>query len=302
MGRARLTVAQLYRQFAHHDVLTYASAMAFHALVALPPLLLLVVAGLGFLDVADAWSRDIAPSVRSQVSPEAFAVVDRTVRSTLANTQGFWLTAGAALAIWEISSVVRGAMGALNLIYSRAEDRSIVERLAVSIWLALVITALLIGAIVVVRFGPSLADGLGQGWLIDLVSFLVRWGIAAAIMLAIVGLLLRFAPADHVPWHWVGSGALLVVGSWTLMSLGFGAYVTAVVDYESIFGNLALLFGLMTYLYLTFTAFLAGVELDALKEDRPSPVEPSSDGEPAPDGRTRGGRGPDGLATRPAAR
>jgi membrane protein len=270
--RVRAAGGQLRHAFAHHDVLTYASAMAFHILIALPPLLLLLVAMIGFFDVSEAWSQDVAPSVRGQLSPEAFAFIDHTVRSTLLERQAFWLTAGAALAIWEISAVVRAVMGALNLIYSRAEQRGILRRFAVSLWLALAVAALLVITFVVVRFGPLLAEEIaGRGWLVDVVSFVARWALAASLLLAVVSLLLRFAPAARVPWHWIGEGSLLVIGAWIVMSLGFGAYVTSVVDYETIFGNLALLFGLMTYVYLGCIAFLAGVELDALRADRPTP-------------------------------
>ena len=44
----------------------------------------------------------------------------------------------------------------------------------------------------------------------------------------------------------------------------FGFYVTDVADYGSIFGSLATVFLLMTYLYISACAFLIGAEVDAI--------------------------------------
>jgi uncharacterized BrkB/YihY/UPF0761 family membrane protein len=49
-----------------------------------------------------------------------------------------------------------------------------------------------------------------------------------------------------------------------VMSLGFGIYLSEVASYDSIFANLASVFVLITYLYLSTMIFYAGVQLDAV--------------------------------------
>jgi membrane protein len=79
--------------------------------------------------------------------------------------------------------------------------------------------------------------------------------------------MVRFAPDCRRPLHWVSFGALLVVFGWAVMSVGFYLYVTEIADYASIFGSLATVIVLLTYLYASAIVFLTGVQLDALVQD-----------------------------------
>ena len=47
----------------------------------------------------------------------------------------------------------------------------------------------------------------------------------------------------------------------------FGLYVTQVADYDSIFGSLATVFVLLSYLYVSAVSFLIGAEVDAIVRD-----------------------------------
>jgi membrane protein len=94
--------------------------------------------------------------------------------------------------------------------------------------------------------------------------FALRWGIALALLSTAVWLLLRFAPAHPGPHRWVSFGSGLCVLVWVCTSVVFGFYVTDVANYGSIFGSLATVFILMTYLYVSACAFLIGAQLDAI--------------------------------------
>src|SRR3954447_26730074 len=108
---------EILRGFRENDLLTYASAISFRVFFALIPLTLLALGLLGAFGLSDVWSSDIAPKVRDNASPAAFEVIDQTVRNVLAHKQVFWATAGALIAVWEVSSAMRGTMQVLNRIY-----------------------------------------------------------------------------------------------------------------------------------------------------------------------------------------
>jgi membrane protein len=67
---------------------------------------------------------------------------------------------------------------------------------------------------------------------------------------------------------WVSFGTLLVIGSWILMSIGFGAYLRFVASYQSVFGNLATIVVLMGYIFLSSLVFLGGAQVDAITRRR----------------------------------
>ncbi|HEX8857195.1 MAG TPA: YihY/virulence factor BrkB family protein [Thermoleophilaceae bacterium] len=170
-----------------------------------------------------------------------------------------------AFALWQMSGAVRAAMGALNGIYEVGTDRSWRDRMLVSTGIALGQAACLIGALAVVTLAPLAYGDVGQP--LTGLLFVARWGVAALLLLACVWLLVRFGPSERRPVRWASFGSVLVVTAWVLMSIGFGAYLRGVANYGSIFGNLASLVILLTYLYLSAIVFLGGAQVDSLVRD-----------------------------------
>ena len=265
LQRPALAPRELYREvidgFYRNDLLTYASAIAFQVTTAIAPFLLFVLALLGFLNLDEAWSQHLGPDLKQHLSHNAFALVDDTVRWVLSSKQIFWVTAGAALTVWEISGAVRAVMGAFDRIYDAEERRSFKDKYGTSLILAVGVGLAFLAALAVVRFGPLLfghVSGAGA-----VASFLARWLLAAALLALAVGLLVRYAAKVEQPLPWVSFGSVLVVGAWTVMSIGFGVYVTSIASYQSIFGHLATFFLLLVYMYASAVVFLGGAQLDA---------------------------------------
>jgi membrane protein len=121
-------------------------------------------------------------------------------------------------------------------------------------------------AIAIVRFGPLLTGDVDG--VLAVLSFLVRWLLAAAVLAVGVGLTVHFGSATRQPVPWVSFGTGLVLLAWVLTSIGFGLYVKYVASYGSVFGHLATVFVLLLYLWLLANAFLVGIQLDACVRER----------------------------------
>jgi membrane protein len=256
------TLARAYRV---NDLLTYASAISYQMLFAFIPLILFGLGLLGFLSLQDAWQQDIAPEIEPRVSPAVFTVIDDTATRILGDKHTFWVTFGAALAVWEISGAMRAIMQVFNRIYEVEDRRPFWQRIRISLGLAAVTGVIVLLTIAVVRFGPLTVDLLGaSGFVVDVVAFAARWAVAIALMILLVGILVRVAPDARQPLNWVSFGALLVVFGWIVMTIGFWWYASRVADYESVFGSLSVIIVVMTYLYAAAIVFLTGVQIDAL--------------------------------------
>ncbi len=121
-------------------------------------------------------------------------------------------------------------------------------------------------AIAIVRF-VSLLTGDVDG-VLAVLSFLVRWLLAAAVLAVGVGLTVHFGSATRQPVPWVSFGTGLVLLAWVLTSIGFGLYVKYGASYGSVFGHLATVLVLLLYLWLLANAFLVGIQLDACVRER----------------------------------
>jgi membrane protein len=262
----RELTTDVVRSFQKNGLANFASAIAFRVVLSLVPFLLFLLALIGFLDLEEIWRQDVAPELEKSASEAAYRLVDDTVEQVLSQRQVWWLTAGLLLTLWELSSATRVAITAMDRIYGYYRRRSFFEVFPRSVGLGAIMGGCAIGAVAIVRFAPLLigdADGV-----LAVVSFLVRWSLAAVLLALGVGLLVRYGSATRQPLPWVSVGTGLVLAAWVLTSIGFGLYATYIASYGSVFGHLATFFVLLIYVYLIANAFLVGIQLDANVRER----------------------------------
>lgn len=262
MARVRAFVNLWAGLFAKHNLLTWASAIAFQMLVALVPLAVLALGVLGALGERRVWVQQIATGIHRRLPPATWHAVNYAAERILAHASAGLIAFGAVLTIWEISGSVRAVMGALNRIYETHEERSIWLRFGISFALAVAIGACLIGAILVL----TLAKHLGTS--VHFVVDIGRWILAIVLLGVGIELLVRFGPAERRAKKWVTLGTAFTVVAWVVASLIFRVYVSSVADFGSTLGTFVAVLILTGYLYTSAIVFLVGVQVDELiRED-----------------------------------
>jgi membrane protein len=262
-ARAEELLRALLDGFKQHDLLTYASAISFQILTAIIPFLLFVLGVAGSLHLDYVWRDHLEPQLRGSVSSAVFAVIENAVNNVFASRQVLWATVGGGLALWQVSGAVRAVMGALARIYGASAERSFLRRYLVSFVLSIEVGACFTLTALCVLLAPFFSVGHpGAAWYVF--AFLVRWVLVVALLLLVVGILVRHAPATPQTLPWVSLGATIVIICWMLVSLGFYLYLTELASYQSVFGSLAAVIVAMAYLYISTTVFLFGAQLDAI--------------------------------------
>jgi membrane protein len=254
----------IVRRFRRQGLLMWATALAYNALWALPPLVLLLLALAGFFDLKGAWKDHLGPDVHRRVTPQTWAAVNSTVDRILGRPHVVWVLVGAALAGWHVSGLVRASQGALTAIFERKESRGTGERVWKSIAVAAPVLALVCLALLAVVGGRQIEAHGVAGVLV----FVGRWLTAAVLMWAVLAILIRAAPAARPRAKWVSLGAALAVGGWIGASIVFGVYVGYVADFKSAYGSLISVMVLMAYVYWLSLTFLVGVLVDEIIAER----------------------------------
>ena len=152
--RLRALAKDVFDEFRRNGLPNFTSAIAFQILFAIVPFLLLVLALLAFLQLEEVWRDHVRPELRENVSTPAFQLTDDTVEQVLAERQAWWLSAGLALTLWQLSSAARIVMTALDRVYGYRRRRGLVELLPRSIVLGAAMGASAVAALAIVRFGP----------------------------------------------------------------------------------------------------------------------------------------------------
>jgi membrane protein len=243
--------------FDRHSLLTYASAIALRALVAAVACTLFMLGILGASHQEQLWRKTIGPEIRPRVLPHVFGGIDQTVNRVFSSSTAGLLALASALAVWEVSGIVRAAIGALDEIYETPEPRPFWVRFPISFGLAILFLGAMLGAIAIVWAGH-----VSGGWSIPIL--ILRWPAAIALVAFAFELIVRWAPAQHRRVRWTSFGSLLVVVGWIGETLIFGAYVRSVADFRTAVGSLEVLIFVATYFYVAAILLLVAMELDEL--------------------------------------
>jgi membrane protein len=263
MKRARRLVERarpIAKSFSDHNLSAHTGAIAFRVLVSLVPLVLLALAMLGVLGLEDVWTDSLAPAIQERVSAPVFTAIDYSVEQVFASGSLGLIVFASLLLLWELSRAVRAIMVALNAIHETKEKRSTVRTLATTVALALAIGLAVVASVLLVTVLPRLGiEGVGHFLLTVL-----AWACAIALLVVVVGLLVRYAPAERPSVGWASAGSLVVVGTWVVTSLLFGWWAGSVANYKSAIGTLTVFLLLTAYVLVSSAIFLVGVELDEL--------------------------------------
>jgi membrane protein len=191
------------------------------------------------------------------VRPAVYHAIDDTVRRILDHGTAGLIAFSAVLSIWYLTAALRAVIESLNRIHDADDDRPWWKRAALAAGLGSAAGVTLCGAAVLVIGGPR-----------GVVLGLVRWVGAVVLLGFLVGLLVRYAPAQQPRAKWASLGAAFVVGSWIVASIVFRLYVTYLANFETPIGTLTSLLVLTSYLFVSAIVFLAGVQIDEVLRKR----------------------------------
>jgi membrane protein len=243
--------------FGRHNLLTYASAIALRTFIAAVACTLFGLGILGAAHQQQLWSKTIGPQIAPKVLPHVFAGIDQTANRVFSSSTAGLLALASALAVWEVSGIIRAAIGALDQIYETQEPRPWWIRFPLSVGLALLFLAAVLGAIAIVWAGH-----VSGSWSIPIL--ILRWPAAVALVAFAFELIVRWAPAEHRRPRWASLGSLLVVVGWIGETLIFAAYVRSVANFRTPVGSLEVFIFLATYFYIAAIVLLVAMELDEL--------------------------------------
>ena len=249
---------ELTRRFSEHELTLYASAIAFRALVALIPLVLLALGLLGAVGKRDTWRNSIAPAIKPRVIHPVFDGINASANKILSSGTAGLIAFAAALVIWYLAVSVSGVMRALNNVHDVEERRPPLRRAVIAVALGVAVGVCVIGAILLLVSTPH-AEGA-----VEVVLGIGRWLLLLGLLMLAVGLLVRFAPAEKPETRWASAGSVLVIGVWIVATLLFRLWVTTVADFKTAVGSLTGLLLLTAYLFVSSAIFLVGAELDEL--------------------------------------
>jgi len=280
-GEIRLTALAIWRGVVgiyHSNDLTFASSIAYYALLSLFPFFLLAFAILGSVTV-DVGDRAEILSFVLRYFPRHFEFVTSQLDALQLARVRLGI-AGSIVMVWAAMGVFSAIGSAVNHAWGVDKQPSYLKHklmaftMLVTASLLLLIGLLLVSAINVAEarwFAVVIARTPGllvlQGWALKSAS--------TVIFIVLVGLVFYFVPNAAVRFRDVWVGAVITGLLWRMALAGFSRYVRDLSRF-SVHGSIAAVVVFLVWVYISAVIFLYGVEVTAayarLRRRRPDEI------------------------------
>jgi len=284
----RLTLLAIWRGVVgmyRSDDLTFASSIAYYALLSLFPFFLLVLSMLGSV-TSDPNDRAAILDFVLRYSPRQFEFVT-TQLASMQEARVRLGIAGSLLMIWASMGVFGAITSSVNHAWGVDKTPSYLKHKLISFTMLVTASVLLLVGLLLVS-----AINLFEARWFAVVAihspkiftvmhhFIVRWA-STAVFIAVVGLIFYFVPNAKVRFRDVWVGAVVTGLLWRGALFGFSWYVRDLSRFSHIHGSIAAVVVFLIWVYISAVLLLYGVEITAanarLRRHRPEeiPAAPS---------------------------
>jgi membrane protein len=264
--------------------LTFASSIAYYALLSLFPFFLLAFAILGSVAGTESERAEILGFVL-RYFPTKFEFVSEQLDSMQQASVSLGVT-GSVLMIWAAMGVFGAVTSAVNHAWGVEKQPSYFKHKLISLLMLTASGVLLLAglllvsaidvveanwfAVVLARVSGPTAEALGT-----LQGFAAK-SASTIIFILVVGLVFYFVPNAKVRFKDVWVGAVITGLLWRLALTGFSWYVRDLSRWQNIHGGIAAVVVFLLWVYVCAVIFLYGAEMTAayarLRRHRPDEI------------------------------
>jgi membrane protein len=259
--------------------LTFASSIAYYALLSLFPFFLLVFSILGSVAGTESERAEILQFVL-RYFPARFEFVNSQLDSMQAASVRLGV-AGSVLMIWAAMGVFGAVTSAVNHAWGVEKQPSYFKHKLISLLMLTASGVLLLAGLLLV----SAINVVEANWfavvldrvpaLAELQSFAIK-SASTIIFIFVVGLVFYFVPNAKVRFKDVWVGAILTGLLWRLALTGFSWYVRDLSRFSNVHGSIAAVVVFLLWVYVSAVIFLYGAEMTAayarLRRHRPDEI------------------------------
>ena len=265
-GTARDVAKQTFNDFSDHKVVQLSAALAYNAIFALAPFLLVIVGVAGLVMGQDTVRHQVEQALRGMVGPQAAGVVESMMA---AHHQGQSIVAtilGTAALVLGAAGLFGQLQGALNTIWSvkpkpgrgikgMIRDRFLSLAMVFGICFLLLISMIL--STVVAASSAAIGRTLSlPAWVGHVVDFVFSFGVLTVLFAA----MFKFLPDVKIPWRNVWSGAAMTAALFSIGKWGLAMYLGRA-STSSAYGAAGSFVVIIMWIYYASVIVFLGAEL-----------------------------------------
>jgi membrane protein len=236
-----------------------ADGLAYNALFALLPALLIVVAVIGFIVHDPVRQASIINAISAQLPP----LRDLLTRTFQAISEGATEVSivGVIALVWGASRFARALDTSFSRVFNRTPERSIIRRSLVGVASVIVLIVAVVVALALASLASFVMADLGEPILLPNLG---RLGILNPLVTASatsvgVGAVYRFMPAHHPRWRAIRLPAVVVGVAVGLFTQAFAFIAPRLIGIAALYGAIAAVFAVLAWLSILAQLLLIGL-------------------------------------------
>lgn len=247
------------------EINSKAAEMSFYLMLSFFPFLIFTISSIVYIPIIHL-NKYIA--ILENIMPDsAFVFVSSLINSAIANRSIGFLIMSFILTVWTSSRGIKSLIRGTNKSYRIKETRSFIKVSVMALLFTVGLLLLIFSSMIFLVFGEKIGyfifKFIGLNKIFIQVWNLCRYIIGIATVIIVLISLYKYTPNKEVSIKEAAPGAIIATFAWILISFGYSYYANNYSNYEVIYGSIAGIIVLMTWLYLSSWALFIGSEVNA---------------------------------------
>lgn len=270
-------IKDLYCRLLDDDIMGSSSSLAYALLISFFPFIIFLLTIIGFLPIGS----NEALSYLERVLPQsAYKLVYEIIDEILSNSSINLLSFSILITLYTSSRGFRSVIKGLNRAYDEKETRSFIRVELISILCTIGIIFILVTSLMFQVFFLQINELLIKYFkytkILEYTSLFNKYLLLSLSIVCTFAFIYKYTPNRKIKWLSVFPGAIFSTLGWVLSSLLFSFYVNNFSNYSRLYGSIAALFILLTWLFISSNIVLLGGEINAtisfIKENKKKPL------------------------------
>jgi membrane protein len=259
------------RKFKDDNLMDWAAALTYYAVLSVFPALIVLVALLGVFGHANTTTTLL--DIVGQLGPKsAIDTFKGPIDSIVKNKGGAGALLGLGLvgALWSASGYIGAFMRASNTVYDVGQRRFLRKaplQVGITILMVLLLAVVLLAIVLTGPLATAVGKALGLETIIVTIWSIAKWPVLLIIVVTMISILYYLAPnVRHPRFQWVTPGGFLALVVWIVASVAFALYVANFSSYNKTYGSLGAVIVFLLWIYISNNALLLGLAFNAERE------------------------------------
>ncbi|MDR0879238.1 MAG: YihY/virulence factor BrkB family protein [Clostridioides sp.] len=253
-------IRRLVNKFNYGALSSRAAELAFFILLSIFPFILFFISGVAF--IPEFHLNKYTGAIAGLMPASVFNIIYSIITSAMHNKNPNLLYTSFFLTIWTFSRSVKALIKGMNKAYNVEETRSFIKIMAISFLFTIALLVLIFSSIILLIYGEKIGfvifGFIGLNRLFLTIWNILRYTVSILTIITIFIVLYKYTPNKKIRYRDALPGAVFATFGWFLVSYLYSIYTNHFANYEAIYGSIAEIIVLITWIYFSSWVLIIG--------------------------------------------